>query len=1089
MGIEDTKGKDQAQASNMEDDEEFGVVDEKKEVKEFTPSVGLTSAEAEELLRVHGRNELEEKSTPVWLIFLKALVWAPMPAMIWLAIILEFAIQNYIDGAILLGIVFINAGIGTYETAKAANAVAALKASLKPKAHVKRDGKWQTIDAALLVPGDLVTLALGGAVPADCLINEGQIDVDQAALTGESLPVTMYKGNQPLMGSNVVRGETEATVEFTGNGTFFGKTATLLNQEEELGNLQKIILKITFVLVVLSLALCITAFVYMITSKEKEPVREALGFTVVLLVASIPVAIEIVCTTTLALGSRQLSSHGAIVTRLMAIEEMAGMNLLCSDKTGTLTLNKMVIQDDCPIFTPGVTRDDVIQYAALAAKWKEPPKDALDTLTLGAANLPALDVFTQTSYMPFDPTVKRTEGTLKGPDGKIFKTTKGAPHVLLKLCHNKDAISKAVEWKVNELASRGIRSLAVARTQDKSSEDEPDVWSMQGILTFLDPPRPDTKDTIHRALAYGVDTKMITGDHAVIARETARQLGMGTNILGSDGLPSMPADGKIPKDLGKKYGKMILEADGFAQVFPEHKFLIVEAMRQEGFAVGMTGDGVNDAPALKRADVGIAVQGSTDAARAAADIVLTKEGLSVVVEAIVIARQIFQRIKTFISYRIACTLQLLIFFFIAIFALPPIEYGWIDHNFFKVPVLMLMLITLLNDGTLISIGYDNVKPSERPEKWNLRVVFLVSIVLGAVACASSVLLLALALEACEKDEAVEAIAKAILDGKSDGKGILGMEMKGTFTVHSMSHSVNQPGRHWPVHKNELKGFCSKYNEDSTFLKWGLGRIQYSQIITMIYLKVSVSDFLTLFSARTMWFFWERAPGKLLAGAGTLALSLSTILACAWPKVEFEGTTVCGLAMGKQCVAKEDRKFNGYDYTLFPLWVWMFCFFWFVVQDGFKVVTYLIIYKYDLFGADTSKLVNNRQAMAFNDPKYELARTSAGMVEGKLLGMKADDAVAKAEELARTSGQAGNLRRVSASLQLVRNSVGTVRQGIVGGKDVEGGSVSNLVGEISEAASSVPAAQRGQLDGDLRVVNETARKLQEVADVVKRQTRH
>jgi len=352
----------------------------------------------------------------------------------------------------------------------------------------------------------------------------------------------------------------------------------------------------------------------------------------------------------------------------------------------------------------------------------------------------------------------------------------------------------------------------------------------------------------------------------------------------------------------------------------------------------------------------------------------------------------------------------------------------------------------------------------------------VSIVLGAVACASSILLLALVLETCEKDEKVMKIAKDILDHekKSEYYGLLGTSMA----------SVGQPGRFWPAEVRNLKGFCAKWTNS-----W-LGKIQYSQIITMVYLKVSVSDFLTLFSARTTWFFWERAPGRLLGIAGTLALSLSTILACAWPRVEFEGTTVCGLALGKECVAKSDRVHDKYNYSLWPLWVWLFCFFWFLVQDAFKVLTYQLIFKFDLFGADTSKLVNNRQAMAFNDPKYELARTSAGMVEGKLLGMKADDAVAKAEELARTSGQASNLQRVSASLQLVRNSVGTVRQGMVGGKDVEqgSGSVSTLVGEISEAASSVPAAQRGQLEGDLKVVKETANKLQQVADVVKRQTK-
>ncbi|KIY97910.1 H+-transporting ATPase [Monoraphidium neglectum] len=612
--------------------------------KEFVPGKGFTTAEAEALIQEWGRNELEEKTTPKWLIFLKMLI-QPMPIMIWIAIIIMLALEHWIDFAILMAIQFINAFLGWYETVKAADAVAALKASLKPTATCKRDGQWQNLDAANLVPGDLVLLAAGSSIPADCIVNHGRIEVDQSALTGESLPVTMYQGDSAKMGSTVTRGEVEATVEFTGKHTFFGKTATMLQQADGMGHLQKILMQITLALVVLSVALCVTALGYLI-GYGKEPVKEALSFTVVLLVASIPIAIEIVCTTTLALGSRQLSQEGAIVTRLASIEEMAGMNMLCSDKTGTLTLNKMVIQEDCPIYTPGHTQASVLQAAALAAKWKEPPRDALDTLVLTSADLLALDVYEQIDFMPFDPTIKRTEGTLRGPDGKVFKTTKGAPHIILKLIEiDQEEVAKRVNWKVMDLGRRGIRCLAVARTNDEGK------WQMLGILTFLDPPRPDTKETLENAMKLGVDVKMITGDHQIIAKETSRQLGLGTNIPDAANLPTMDADGKIPKDLGKNYGKMILESDGFAQVYPEHKYLIVEALRQEGFACGMTGDGVNDAPALKRADVGIAVQGATDAARAAADMVLTREGLSVIVHAIVVARCIFARMKNFINYR------------------------------------------------------------------------------------------------------------------------------------------------------------------------------------------------------------------------------------------------------------------------------------------------------------------------------------------------------------------------------------------------------------------------------------------------------
>lgn len=377
------------------------------------------------------------------------------------------------------------------------------------------------------------------------------------------------------------------------------------------------------ILVLMSVTLCAVVYLHLahITS-----VVEALSFTVVLMVASIPLAIEIVTTTTLALGSKDLSSHGAIVTRLSAIEDMAGMAILCSDKTGTMTLNKMALQDETPTYCRGETQYSLLRYAAMASKWKEPPKDALDTLTLSAADLPSLETVEQIDFLPFDPSVKRTEGTIRDKTtGHVFKVSKGAPHIILKLVNNPN-VTNIVDRHVQSLGERGIRCLAVARTLDNSTTD----WIMLGLLTFLDPPRPDTLQTIQDAYRYGVAVKMITGDHLLIAKETGRRLHlMGDNIFSAEGLPSLdPKTRQKPENLSRDYGARILNADGFAEVFPEHKYLIVECLRELGYKTGMTGDGVNDAPALKRADVGIAVQGATDAARAAADIVLTQPGLS-----------------------------------------------------------------------------------------------------------------------------------------------------------------------------------------------------------------------------------------------------------------------------------------------------------------------------------------------------------------------------------------------------------------------------------------------------------------------------
>jgi H+-transporting ATPase len=856
-------------------------------------SHGLTSAEAAARLLQYGKNELPEKTTPGWVIFLRCL-WGPMPIALWVASIIEFSLQNFPDGGILLFIQFANATIGWYETTKAGDAVAALKKSLKPKATVYRDGKWQEIDATIVVPGDKVKLASGSAIPADCSVNneEGavcppQIDVDESALTGESLPVTMTPVDfTAKMGSTVVRGEVDGTVQYTGTQTVFGKTALLLQAvEADLGNIHYVLVKVMYGLTGLSMILCIITFIYLMVGQH-IPFRDAIAFTVVLLIVSIPIAIEIVVTTTLALGSKELSNQKVIVTRLSSIEMMSAVNMLCSDKTGTLTLNKMEIQEYCPVFNESYNRESVLVLAALAAKWREPPRDALDTMVLGSANLAACDAYRQVDYRPFDPRVKRTEATLIGPDGVQFKVTKGAPNIVLQLCANKAAIASNVQGIIEDLGSRGIRCLAVART----FEDE--KWYMIGILTFLDPPRPDTKHTVYMSKKFGVDVKMVTGDHLLIAKEMARMLEMGQNIETAENLPHFPESGDpkdIPDTLGATHGDRIMAMDGFAQVHPEHKYLIVETLRQRGFTCAMTGDGVNDAPALKRADVGVAVHGATDAARAASDMVLTEPGLSVIVEAMIIARGVFQRMQSFLTYRVAATLQLVCFFFISVFLLPPPNFGVTGNetDFFHLPVLMFMLITLLNDGTLMSIGYDNVVPSPRPQRWNLPALFFIAAVLAAVACVSSLLLL-----------------------------WMGLDSYGTHYEHS-----------W-------------------FKALGLPSLKYDQIVTMIYLKISISDFLTLFSARTAdkW-FWSHAPSKVLMGGASISLLISTLVATFWPEGHPDGIHVHGLGYAEEAA-------NATQHHLMPLYVWLYCIFWWFLQDVAKVFAFQIMDMYDLFSYRT-----------------------------------------------------------------------------------------------------------------------------------------
>jgi len=930
------------------EEKDFGIPDEAGEDgpgsgKPFTyNTVGLSSAEATKLLEIHGLNCLPETKIPKWKIFLNLLI-APMPLMIFFAAFIEWAIGNVPDMGILLFINLANASIGFYETVKAGDAVEALKNSLKPKATAKRDGKWQVINGTTVVPGDLVLLASGSAMPADCRVNEqtekrkrqpdlavAQIDVDQAALTGESLPVTLYEGDKTLMGSTVVRGETEGTVEFTGPSTFFGKTAALLANTEELSNVQYLLIFIVRNLTILSLVMCMAVFFYVWTI---VPFMEALAFVVVLMVAAIPMAMEIVTTTTLALGSKELTKHGAIVTRLAAIEDMAGMAILCSDKTGTLTLNEMHIQENTPVYSPGETQYTLLRMAAMAAKWQEPARDALDKLVLGCetnpngVDLKSMECMEQLDYLPFDPIIKRTEGTVIDTSKKInggakFKTSKGAPQVLLKLVQKSGGVdaatAKKIEHDVTELGKRGIRAIAVAKTESLGATKDGDVWKMMGLLTFLDPPRPDTKETVRLARQYGVAVKMITGDHLLIALETSRVLNMGGIIETAADLPLLDPETKAkPANLGRDFGDKFLAADGFAQTYPEHKYLIVEGLREIGYRVGMTGDGVNDSPALKRADVGIAVFGATDAAKAAADIVLTEAGLSTIVEGILIARRIWCRVRSFLTYRIAATLQLLCFFFVSVFAYRPVDYmpkDWENDPefmdtkewppFFHMPVLMLMLITLLNDGTLITIGYDIAVAPKTPPKWNLPFLFSMAFVQAFVAMISSVQLL-----------------------------------------HILLHS---------------------WDKGSMMRQLGLGGISYGKITSSVYLKVSVSDFLTLFSARAGgdWFFMVK-PAKILLIGAAIALTCSTMFAMFWPKSYPDGIQTEGLVESP-------------PYML-EVFVWIWSLSWWLVEDAAKVFCRWIVTKFNIFDINnTGEMVLTPKAKELQDQMRKAAENpSAG----------------------------------------------------------------------------------------------------------------
>lgn len=786
-----------------------------------TGEEGLTQKEAQFRMERDGPNELPEKKTNPILKFL-SYYWGPMPIMIWFAIIIELIRLSLIDFFVLLLLQFFNGFVGWYEEKNAGNAIEALKKNLAPRAKVKREGKWDGVAAKELVQGDRIAIKLGDILPADAILGPGYAEIDQSALTGESMAVTRYEGETVYQGSVCKRGDLEAIVIATGARTFFGKTSTLVGQVNQKGNFQKVILKVTGVLMVASFVLVSVIMIVVLT--KGNDFLETLSICVVILVASIPIATQVVCTATMAVGAHALANRQAIVCKLSSIEELAGMQILCSDKTGTLTKNELTVQQ--PMLLKNYTIEDIFLSAGLACKREQGTQDAIDKCVTEYAIQKcriSFQGFEEEDFIPFDPKNKRTEATVRNTKtGETFKCAKGAPQIILAMCKD-SSIEEEITKQVEDLASRGYRTLGVSRTNVQGA------WSMIGLIPLYDPPRDDTKETIHKALQMEVKVKMITGDQIAIAKETARLLNLGDKIYNSD-LLSEDASA-VQREL---LDSLVEEADGFAEVFPEHKFGIVKILQDKGHRVGMTGDGVNDAPALKKADVGIAVDGATDAARAAADIVLTSPGLSVIIEAIYRARKIFQRMNNYCIYRVACTVQLLFFFFLTMCSVNPDSdftchyYSSDSHychhipNTFSLPVIAIVLITVLNDGTIISIAYDRVTVSKKPEKWNLPLMFFNASTCGGIALVSSIILLLTSLDN--------------LDSR---------------------------------------------NPDPFYDAFNIGVFKYGEVLTAIYLKVALSDFLTLFAARTNSWFWTRKPGNILLFAFIFATLCATFFSVYW----------------------------------------------------------------------------------------------------------------------------------------------------------------------------------------------------------------
>ncbi|CAN6813157.1 ATPase 1, plasma membrane-type-like [Brassica napus] len=773
-------------------------------------SEGLTTQEGDDRIQLFGPNKLEEKKESKILKFL-GFMWNPLSWVMEAAAIMAIALANgdgrppdWQDFVGIICLLVINSTISFIEENNAGNAAAALMAGLAPKTKVLRDGKWSEQEAAILVPGDIVSIKLGDIIPADARLLEGDpLKVDQSALTGESLPVTKHPGQEVYSGSTCKQGEIEAVVIATGVRTFFGKAAHLVDSTNQVGHFQKVLSSIgTFC--ICSIATGMVIEIIVMYGIQKRKYRDGIDNLLVLLIGGIPIAMPTVLSVTMAIGSHRLSQQGAITKRMTAIEELAGMDVLCSDKTGTLTLNKLSVDKDLvEVFCRGVEKGQVLLFAAMASRIEN--QDAIDAAMVNMLGDPreARAGIKEVHFLPFNPVDKRTALTYIDSDGNWHRVSKGAPEQILDLANARPALRQKALATINNYAERGLRSLAVARqlVPEKTKESSGGPWEFVGLLPLFDPPRHDSAETIRRALNLGVNVKMITGDQLAIGKETGRRLGMGTNMYPSAALLGTDRDSNMAS---VPIEELIEKADGFAGVFPEHKYEIVKKLQEMKHIVGMTGDGVNDAPALKKADIGIAVADATDAARGASDIVLTEPGLSVIISAVLTSRAIFQRMKNYTIYAVSITIRI-------VFGFMLIALIW-EFDF---SAFMVLIIAILNDGTIMTISKDRVKPSPTPDSWKLNEIFATGIVLGGYQAVMSVIFF------------------------------------------------------WVIHKTD---FCSdKFGVRSI-------RDNNDELMSAVYLQVSIISQALIFVTRSRsWSFVER-PGALLMIAFVIAQLVATLIA-------------------------------------------------------------------------------------------------------------------------------------------------------------------------------------------------------------------
>jgi len=727
---------------------------------------GLSAQQSKERLGRFGYNEIEEKEEPVWHRIFRRF-WGPIPWMIEIAAILSAAVQKWEDFGIIVVMLLVNAGLDFFQEHRALNALKALKQRLANEVIALRDGAFLSIPARDLVPGDIVKLRIGNIVPADVQLLRGDyLLIDQSALTGESLPVSKKSGELAYANTIVKQGEMLAVVVNTGARTNFQTVVSLVAKAsmEERSHFQKMVIRIGNFLILITVALI--TLIIMVALFRHQHFLEIARFSLVLTVAAIPVALPAVLSVTMAVGAVNLARRQAIVSRLTAIEELAGVDVFCSDKTGTLTKNEMQVAD--PVVFDGFDQRTLFLTAALASKLENRDPIEMPIFHYVDEHFPDLDCksWKQLSFTPFDPVSKRTEAQVEKGEQR-FKVVKGAAQILLGMARLSDDQAQNIRQMVDLLASKGYRTLAIGREENSQ-------FSLVGLIPLYDPPREDSKSVIADLMDHGVAVKMVTGDNMAIAREIGGILGLPQRALNSSQLSGSAKNElldlaevlssaiyqRLKPDVGRSdaerfakdvmatveslYDTSILEREFihthesaiiemieqvtiFAEVVPEDKFRIVDTLQKGGHIVAMTGDGVNDAPALKRADCGIAVSNATDAARAAADIILTAPGLSVINEAVKEARITFERMKSYSIYRIAETIRVILFMTLSI----------VLFDFYPVTALMIILLALLNDLPILTIAYDRTRVQKEPVRWSMRELLTVSTMLGLVGVLAS----------------------------------------------------------------------------------------------------------------------------------------------------------------------------------------------------------------------------------------------------------------------------------------------------------------------------------------------------------------